>query len=138
MHPQDELLNLIKSLSPSEKRYFRINSARHILGEKNRYEMLFDFYDRWPADTPFGEEEFKKLIEDEDFGKNLASDKNYLHSIIMEAMRAFHAEKGPEQKIASLLADETFYRSKRLNRLRLKTIEKALELAWKYELFPVV
>ncbi len=40
------LFELIKSLSKSEKRYFKLFSSRHVIGEENGYLRLFDFIDR--------------------------------------------------------------------------------------------
>ena len=33
---------LIKSLTKSEKRYFKLMSSRHTIGEENNYVILFD------------------------------------------------------------------------------------------------
>lgn len=40
------LFDLIKSLNKSEKRYFKVFSSRHTIGEENSYIRLFDFIDR--------------------------------------------------------------------------------------------
>ena len=37
---------LVKSLSMSEKRYFKIFSERHIIGSQNKYVALFDQLDK--------------------------------------------------------------------------------------------
>ena len=42
MIASDELHKLIKSLTQSEKRFFKIYASRHIIGEQNNYVQLFD------------------------------------------------------------------------------------------------
>ena len=45
MKATNELFDLIKSLSPSEKRAFKIFASRHVLGEENSYVLLFEAID---------------------------------------------------------------------------------------------
>ena len=42
----ESLHELIKYLSKSEKRYFKIVSSRHTIGEENNYILLFDYLER--------------------------------------------------------------------------------------------
>ncbi len=138
MQAQDELYLLIKSLTSSEKRYFKVYANRHVLGNKNNYEKLFDVIDGWPDNKDYDEEELKEILRKKRLGKFLSSDKVKLIGLITESMRAYRSGSSIEQSITDLLADEAFYKTKRLNRLRLKAIQKAKELAWKYELYPVL
>ena len=39
---KEALFDLIKSMTMSEKRYFKIYSSKHTIGEKNEYIRLFD------------------------------------------------------------------------------------------------
>ncbi len=138
MQAQDELYLLIKSLTSSEKRYFKVYANRHVLGHKNNYEKLFDVIDSWPDTKEYDEEELKEILRKKRLGKFLSSDKVKLIGLITESMRAYRSGSSIEQSITDLLADEAFYKTKRLNRLRLKAIQKAKELAWKYELYPIL
>ena len=58
---KEALFELIKSLSKSEKRYFKLLSSRHTIGDENNYVKLFDFIDK---QTTYDEgvifKEFKK------------------------------------------------------------------------------
>jgi hypothetical protein len=40
---KETLHELIKHMSKSEKRYFKVLSSRHTIGEENNYIVLFDF-----------------------------------------------------------------------------------------------
>ena len=42
MIASEDLHKLIKSLSQSEKRFFKIYASRHVIGEQNNYVQLFD------------------------------------------------------------------------------------------------
>jgi len=132
MKPTDNLYQLVKSLSGSEKRYFRIFSKRHVVGAQNKYEMLFDAYDSL-SDDGYEEDALRKKLTKKGLGKNLADDKKNLQEMIMRAMLNFHSGQSIDHQLSDLLAEEDFYRQKRLNDLRRKTIAKAKELAEKYD-----
>ena len=136
MKPTDNIYQLIKSLSGSEKRYFKVFSKRHVINGANKYEKLFDIYDSLP-DTGYDEAELKKQLK-KGFSKNLADDKKNLQEMIMKAMLSFHSGNSVDNQLNDLLAEEDFYRQKRLNDLRRKTIAKAKDLAAKYERYTVL
>ena len=46
MKAKDSIHELIKSLTKSEKRYFKLMSSRHTIGEENNYIVLFDFIEK--------------------------------------------------------------------------------------------
>lgn len=78
MSQHDDLFELIRSLTPSEKRYFKLHADRYSNGGyKKQYEKLFDALNSWP-DEPYDEKEFKRRNKGKAFLKNLPSDKNYL------------------------------------------------------------
>jgi hypothetical protein len=138
MKATDNLFQLIKSLTGNEKRYFKILSKRHVVGKINKYEVLFDLYDAQPSDTEYDEDHFKKSLKGKGLGKNLADEKKNLQEMIMKAMRAYHSETSINNQLNDLLAEETFYRKKRLNDLRRKAIDKAKGIAEKYEKYTVL
>ena len=132
MKPTDNLHQLVHSLTSSEKRYFKVHASRHVVGKQNKYEQLYDIYDSLPADH-YDDAELKLKLKKKGLGKNLADDKKNLQEMIMKAMLAFHSGNSIDTQLNDLLAEEDFYRQKRLNDLRRKTIAKAKELAEKYE-----
>lgn len=87
MKPSNELFDLIKSLSKSEKRFFKLHSALQS-GEKN-YLRIFDAIDRQKA---YDEEALKKQFAKETFIRHLPSEKNHLYKLVLKALRAYHAE----------------------------------------------
>ena len=137
MKPTDNLHQLVKSLTSSEKRYFKVFSRRHVVGDQNKYEQLFDIYDALPDDL-YNEDELKQKLKKKNLGKNLADDKRNLQEMIMKAMLSFHSGNSIDNQLNDLLAEEDFYRQKRLNDLRRKTIAKAKEIAEKYEKYTIL
>ncbi|MCU0319094.1 MAG: hypothetical protein MUE88_03340 [Flavobacteriales bacterium] len=87
MKPSTELHDLIRSLSKSEKRFFKLHSSLQS-GDKN-YLRLFDAIDKQKV---YDEEGLKKVFADETFIKHLPSEKNHLYKLILKALRAYHAE----------------------------------------------
>ena len=69
---KEPLFDLIQSLTMSEKRFFKIFSQRHIIGEVNQYLLMFDFIDKTP-------EVNNEILLKQSFVKNLSAEKNYLY-----------------------------------------------------------
>ena len=40
------LFDLVKSMTKSEKRYFKLVSSRHTIGDENNYVRIFDYLDK--------------------------------------------------------------------------------------------
>ncbi|MGZ2865448.1 hypothetical protein, partial [Pseudomonas aeruginosa] len=87
---------------------------RHVVGKQNKYEQLFDIYDDLPSEH-YDEAQLKLKLKKKGLGKNLADDKKNLQEMIMKAMLAFHAGQSIDTQLNDLLAEEDFYRQKRLN-----------------------
>ena len=81
------LFDLIKSLTPSEKRHFKLFTARHVIGEKNNYSKLFDAVEKLDQ---YDEDKLKKTLKDESLVRNLAYEKNYLYSMISDSLHVYH------------------------------------------------
>ncbi len=87
MKPSTELFDLIKSLTKSEKRFFKLHSSLQS-GDKN-YLRIFDAVDKQKV---YDEEALKKVFAKETFIKHLPSEKNHLYKLILKALRAYHSE----------------------------------------------
>lgn len=82
-----ELFQLIKSLSQSEKRYFKREAAKHSIQGENKYVTLFD--------SIVSQEEYDEddiLKEEKRFGKKQLPDlKNYLYPLILRSLLSYHS-----------------------------------------------
>ena len=130
MKPSTELHDLIKSLTKSEKRFFKLHSALQS-GPKN-YLRMFEAIDRQKT---YDEEEIKRFFAKETFIKHLPSEKNHLYKLIMKALRAYHAEATVsgllkiEIKNIELLYDKALYEEAN------KTLHRAKRIARENERF---
>ncbi len=126
MIASDELHKLIKSLSQSEKRFFKIYASRHVIGEQNNYVQLFDAI---AMQKNYDEVAIKKKFEGASFMQRFAAVKNYLHGLILKSMRNFHSGTTIDIELKEMLIDIDFLYQKGLYKQCQKLHEKAERLA---------
>ena len=104
------LYELIKSLSKTEKRYFKLFSSRHTIGEENNYVRLFDFLDRMPI---YDEKLIVTEFEDEAFMHRFSITKKRLYDHILSALDAFYTVSSLDAQLYKMLhsADILFRKS---------------------------
>ena len=76
----DSLFKLIKSLTIAEKGYFKKYTAKHVIGEKNDYTILFEAID---ALEEYNEELLLKKLSAESFVHRISAVKNYLNKLVL-------------------------------------------------------
>lgn len=128
MGKSDGLFTLIKSLTKSEKRYFKLKSGA---GEKQKnYLSLFEAIDRLEQ---YDHKALRQKFSPHPFSRQLHVAKNYLDSMIMSSLRAYHLNHSVNARLKSCLIDiEILYRRDLLSHC-LKTIYKAEKLAKKID-----
>ncbi|MFT6844951.1 MAG: hypothetical protein ACJAUV_001140 [Flavobacteriales bacterium] len=92
----DALFKLIKSLSKAEKRYFKIYTSRHTLGEANNYHQLFEFIDKLEE---YEEESILKHFKNEAFINRLSIAKSRLYDVILKSLDGYYANSSVEARI---------------------------------------
>ncbi len=135
MKPFEELHQLIHSLSMSEKRYFKIHSSRHTIGETNNYTRLFDAIE---AQAEYDEAEIKKIFDGETFIKHLPSEKHYLYNHILESLNSFNKEKTFLGRYSSTITSIEILYNRGLFGHCKKLIKKAKTEAYSLEKFSVL
>jgi len=133
MKPTNELYDLIRSLTGSEKRYFKLNAAKQ-KGNKI-YLKLFDAVD---SKKILDESELIKRFKNESFIKNLTVTKNYLYSLIFKSLISYHEKKSIDVKLSNLLFSCKLMFEKSLYKQFFKTLENGKELAYKAERFSYI
>ncbi|SEK66027.1 hypothetical protein [Parapedobacter koreensis] len=133
MNKKGNLFLLIRSLSKSEKRYFRIFAGMG--GRDANYLQLFDVIDK---QEQYDEEAVREKFKGEKFLNQLHVTKIYLTELIMKAMRNYHADSSVESTILDLIKDAELLFNKELYDLCHSRILKAEELADKYEKLPLL
>lgn len=128
MKPSNELYDLIKSLTKSEKRFFKLHSALQS-GEKN-YLRIFDAIDRQKA---YDEEAIKQQFAKETFIRHFPSEKNHLYKLILKALRAYHAESSVSGLLKQHLNNIEILFSKALYSEATKILHRAKKIARDHE-----
>src|SRR5271156_2872643 len=136
MTPSSNLFEIIHSLTASEKRYFKVFSSTHVIGNKNNYEKLFNAYLELPANEPYDEAAFKKKRASKTWGKNFAVEKKLLEDQLMKAMRAYNAEKSAEGALNDIIANVRFLYNKGLISAANKELKKGINMAEELENLP--
>jgi len=127
MNKNKPLFELIKSLSRTEKRYFKLQNTNKTSAN---YMILFEAIDKQDI---YDEEKIKKRFAGKGFIKQLHVTKNYLYQQILESLRLYHANISHETRIHALLSEaEVLYR-RDLHSHCLQHLLKAEKIALKYE-----
>ncbi len=131
MTPSDDLFRLVKSLTRSEKGYFRKYSSRHAADGQNTYSILFDAIDR---QDEYNEARIREAFRDRAFIRRLPALKNYLYNLILRSLRAYNAEASHSRRLRGLLDDHATLLNKNLYDQAEKAIERARALADRHHL----
>ncbi len=124
------LFQLIKSLTKPEKRYFKLYSSRHTIGDKNNYQILFDAIDK---QSEYNEDAIKAKFEKEAFIKKFSIAKSRLYDAILRSLDAYHANSSIDAQLKRLLHCSEILYKKTLYSQSFKTLRSAKKLAYKYE-----
>jgi hypothetical protein len=127
MSKKGNLFLLIKSLSKSEKRYFKLYASGN---DDANYLQLFDAID---AQEEFDEKVLKDQFRGKAFIRQLHVAKIYLSDMILKSLRNYYANESVTSQVLDLIRDtEILYRKELYDASWLK-IEKAEKLAVKFE-----
>jgi hypothetical protein len=128
MKASADLFDLIKSLTKSEKRFFKLFAGLQE-GEKN-YLRLFDAIDRQSDYDEDGLREELNL-------RHISFEKNYLYKLILKSLRNFHTDSSIRAQLADALWGIEILHSKGLYKQCEKRLAKCKKLAMEHEQFHV-
>ncbi len=135
MKTSDDLHQLIRSMSMSEKRHFKIHSARHTIGQGNNYALLFDAIAKQEI---YDESALKKQFHGETFIRHLPSGKNYLYHHVIDSLNIFHRDKTFFSRYAQLITTIEILFNRGLFSQCKKVIRKAKTEAYRVERFSML
>lgn len=130
MKPSTELFDLIKSLTKSEKRFFKLSSSLQT-GDKN-YLKIFDSVDK---QTEYDEGAIKHQFRDEIFIKHFPSEKNHLYKLILKSLRSYHADNSVSSLLKQEIKNIEILYNKALFKECNKFLMRAKKLAIEHERF---
>jgi len=126
----ENLHRLIKSLTKAEKRYFKIYSSRHTLGEKNNYQILFDAIDK---QTEYDEEAIKQQFKKRAFVKKFSIAKSRLYDAILRSLDAFHSNSSIDTQLKRMLHSVEILYKRSLYDQSSRVLRSAKKIAEKYQ-----
>ena len=126
----DVLHRFIKSLSPTEKRYFKLFAARHTIGNKNEYLKMFEAIDKMEA---YDETALRKTFRRLKAKNSFSIAKNRLYETILRSLDAFHSESSVDVQLRSQLHYAEILYKKSLYDECHKMLLKSKKLAVRYE-----
>lgn len=124
------LFDLIRSMSKSEKRYFKLMSSRHTIGEENNYVRLFDFLDKQSA---YDENALFKTFEGEAFLNRFSITKKRLYDHVLASLDSFHHSSSVEAQLYKQLHSADILFEKSLYDQCRRILRSAERLAEKHE-----
>ena len=131
--PSDKLHRLVRSLSPAEKRYFRI-FVRGKPGADNKYIQLFEAL---ATAKGFDEEKWRtKIYKGQDAGsKKYAELKAYLYQLVLKCLQNYDELHSTQQRLNQLLQSvAALFKRGHYGDCR-DLLGKARKLAQRYESF---
>ncbi len=124
---------LIQSLDMNEKRYFSIYSRKHVIGERNKYAVIFEVLQE---STTYDETAIKKEVRKQGFDtRYIKADQHYLYQLILRSLREFHVGKSANLRVKELLIDIEILQAKGMFSSCLKVIISAFRICRHFELF---
>ena len=96
----ENLHQLIRSLSKPEKRYFKLHSSRHIIGEQNNYVKLFDAIDK---QKEYNEAGLLAQFKQEVFIKQFSIAKSRLYDSILRSLDAYNSDSSVDSQLKNML-----------------------------------
>lgn len=131
--PSNKLFNLIKSLTGSEKRYFKL-FANNNTGKTSKYIQLFDAID---AQNSYDDEALKQLVyQGEKIQSRKYSElKAYLYELILKCLQNYDEKISINYKLKGMLQSiRVLYKRSHYNDCT-ELLLKAKKMATKYEVF---
>lgn len=129
---QDHVHRLIRSMSPAEKRYYKLHAARHG-AEQGLAHRLFDAI---AAMDHYDEAALIEQHQGEPFTRHFAITKRRLYEAILHSLEAYHAESSVDARIHRLLHQVELLHRRALYADARKVLTSARRLADRHERLP--
>src|SRR5579883_232772 len=127
MKKSDGLFDLIHSLTPSEKRHFKL-SSNLLKSENKKYLVLFEALEKQRV---YDEKKLRNTMKGQPFMKELHVIKAYLFESILKSLRARRGSDIPVMSVYQFLEDNQILSRRGLHELGEKKLKKAGRLARK-------
>ncbi len=136
MRETDSLYNLVKSLTKTEKAYFKKYAKRHVIKGQNKYTLLFDAIDR--SSNGYDKEQIKRKFQNEKFVKNFPVMKKYLMETLLKSLGSLYSLTSPGNEIKNEISYIEILYKKALFQSCAKILDRLLKQAYKRDNFLVI
>lgn len=133
--PSDQLFQLIKSLSRTEKAYFKKFNRKHSKPSNQLYDKLFDLIAK---QENFDEDKILKKIKSIKSHRQLSTSKIYLYNNILDCLCDYSFQKNIDAQLYKHLDKIQILNDKGLYHQALKIVYKTQKQAEKYERFLIL
>ncbi len=125
-----ELFDLIKSLTKTEKGYFKKYCKAFISEKETEYLLLFDFIDKM---SNYDEELIKAKFKGTSVEKHFPAKKNYLQNVIYKVLNQYHSSLSIDIELRNQLNISEILAAKGLKKQSLALLHRSEKIACKYE-----
>ncbi|MGB6035771.1 MAG: hypothetical protein WBG42_05855 [Cryomorphaceae bacterium] len=126
----NQVHELIHSMAPAEKRYFKLYAERHSGNSKNNYHLLFRAIEN---QGEYDEEAILSQFKGDPFVKHFSIAKNRLYHQILKSLDAYHAEGSVEAELQRYLHYVEILFQKTLYNQCSRVLATAEKIAEKHE-----
>lgn len=127
---QHHIYDLIHSMQKSERRYFKIYASKHVIGEENNYEALFDFL---AVQKSYDEIELRKHFSGQPMLNNLTITLHRLYEHLLKALDAYHSSTSVDLELRHLFNYAEILFNKSLYSACFKMCKKIKKLAVQHD-----
>ena len=127
----DNLFELVKSLTKSEKRCYKLYAARHTIGEQNNALLIFDHMVKMKT---YDEKQLKKSLKGNSFLNQFSITKNRIYEQILDSLNEYHQKNAIESSLNNSLNGAVILFEKGLYQQFKKRIEAVKRKALKHKL----
>ncbi len=127
---QDHIFDLIHSMQKSERRYFKIYASKHVIGEENNYEALFDFL---ATQDEYDEALLRKHFSGQAMLNNLTITLHRLYDHLLKALESYHSTTSVDFELRHLLNYAEILFNKSLYTACFKMCKKIKKLALQHD-----
>lgn len=135
MKPSEDLFHLIKSLTKSEKRYFKRFCMLYTTEKKNNYLKLFDAIDKQKV---YDENKLKNKFKSETFVKQLSVVKDYLSKLILRSLITVESKRNLYYELRQSVAECELLMLRGLYKQSYKKSRVIKKLSYKYGYFVLI
>jgi len=135
MKVKDSVHELIKSLTKSEKRCFKLSSSRHTIGDENNYVILFDFIEN---QVEYDECLIYSAFKGEVFLNKFSITKKRLYDHILSSLDSYHMNSSVDAQIFKMLHSADILYNKSLYEQCRTILRSADKLAKKNNRFNIL